>query len=60
MLVRYAANFLTNLDAIETFWDSNAFSEGFDRLIDELTGKVVPNLERHPKFGRDFLARSAD
>ncbi len=58
MLVRYAANFLTNLDAIEAFWDRSAFPAGFDRLMDELTCKVVPNLERHPKFGRDFLARS--
>ncbi len=60
MLVRYAANFLTNLDAIEAFWDRSAFPAGFDRLMDELTCKVVPNLERHPKFGRDFLARSVD
>jgi hypothetical protein len=30
---------------------------GFDRLITHLFDDVIPNLERFPKMGRDFLAR---
>ena len=31
----------------------------YDALLDVLSGTVIPNLERHPRLGRPFLARRA-
>lgn len=50
-------NFEANLARIEAFWDDNHFSLGYDRLLDELTDTVIPNLERHPRLGRPFAKR---
>jgi len=33
--------------------------EAYDALLDDLLGTVIPNLERFPEMGRDFLTRSA-
>ena len=55
--VRYTDNLKTNLLDIEAFWDENQFPQGFDRLVDELTEPVIPNLTRHPRMGRNFLQR---
>jgi hypothetical protein len=53
--VHFTANFEANLSAIEAFWADNAWPVGFDKLLDELTDTTVPNLERFPQMGRNFL-----
>jgi plasmid stabilization system protein ParE len=58
--VRITRNFERNLDAIEAFLTQAEAPEAFDRLLDELSERVIPMLERHPDIGRDHLARSAD
>lgn len=56
--VRIAANFERNLNSIREFLIEEGSSAGFDSLITPLFGDVIPNLERFPKMGRDFLARN--
>ena len=58
--VRITRNFERNLDDIEAFLTRAEAPEAFDRLLDELSERVIPMLERHPDIGRDHLARSTD
>ncbi|WP_345791864.1 type II toxin-antitoxin system RelE/ParE family toxin [Thauera sp. JM12B12] len=58
--VRITRNFERNLDEIEAFLTRAEVPEAFDRLLDELSERVIPMLERHPDIGRDHLALSAD
>jgi plasmid stabilization system protein ParE len=55
--VRIAANFYANLDSIRQFLDEENAAHAFDTLPDELFDQGIPNLERFPEIGRDFLAR---
>ena len=55
--VKLTANFERNLDAINAFWQECDAPHAYDDLLAELLQTVIPNLERHPRFGRDFLAR---
>ncbi len=56
--VELTANFERNLDAIDDFWRECGAPHACDELLAELLRTVIPNLERHPRFGRDFLART--
>lgn len=51
------ANFLTNLDSIREFLAEQDSEVAFDMLTMHIFDDVIPNLERFPKMGRDFLAR---
>ncbi|MBK7656022.1 MAG: type II toxin-antitoxin system RelE/ParE family toxin [Betaproteobacteria bacterium] len=53
--VHFTVSFEANLSAIEAFWADNAWPAGLDKLLDELTDTTVPNLERFPQMGRNFL-----
>lgn len=55
--VRVTANFEANLAAIERYWRSRGTPEALGRLVDELEHAVAA-FERHPRIGRDFLARA--
>lgn len=55
--MRITDNFTRNLLGIEAFWEDRQFPQGFDRLIEELTAPVIPNLTRHPRMARNFLSR---
>ena len=57
--IRLTENLAANLHNVETFWDENQFTQGFDRLVDELTDSVVPIFKRHPCMGRNFLQRQS-
>lgn len=57
--VQLSANFERNLADIEQFLCEADASQAYDALIDQLLGTVVPNLERFPDIGRQFLERSA-
>ena len=52
-------SFELHLGAIEGFLDETDAPGHFDTLLDTLHDVVIPNLERHPGMGRDFLARPA-
>jgi hypothetical protein len=56
--VELTANFERNLDAIEAFWQECGAPHAYDDLLAELLQKVIPNLEQHPRFGRDFLVHT--
>ena len=53
--VHFTVSFEANLSVIEAFWADNAWPAGLDKLLDELTDTTVPNLERFPQMGRNFL-----
>lgn len=55
--VRITANFQHNLDSIREFLIAREVEAAFDILITRLFEDVIPNLERFPEIGRDFLAR---
>ena len=56
--VRITANFERNLESIRAFLEEAAAPQVFAALLDELFDKVIPNLERLPALGFDFLART--
>ena len=57
MDIRFSASFLARLDDIERYWLDRNFSSGFDFLLEELSERVLPMLERNPRLGRRFMAR---
>ena len=40
------------------FWQECGAPHAYDDLLAELLQAMIPNLEQHPRFGRDFLART--
>ena len=59
LAVKITANFERNLDEIERFLTDADATQFFDALLDELSSTVIPNIERFPKMGRNFLDRPA-
>lgn len=59
LVVKITANFTRNLDSIEQFLNDADAPQAYDRLLDELTDTLIPNLERFPDLGRPFLVRPA-
>lgn len=57
--VKITANFERNLDEIERFLTDAETTQFFDALLDELSNAVIPNIERFPKMGRNFMDRPA-
>ena len=55
--VKLAANFERNLEAIEAFPDGAGAPQAYDRLLDDLVGTLIPNLEQFPAMGWPFLER---
>ena len=55
--VRLTAHFERNLEAIEAFLIEADAPQAFDALLEELSGTVIPNLQRFPGMGRPFLER---
>lgn len=56
--VKLTANFERNLAEIEQFLLEAEAPQAFNGLLDELLGKVLPNLERFPALGRPFFNRA--
>lgn len=52
------ANFERNLAQIREFLASAGADRTFEALIDRLESQWIPNLERFPDLGADFLARA--
>lgn len=55
--VKLSANFESNLEAIAEFLDGVDAPQAFDRLLDELSDTLIPNLENFPEMGRPLLER---
>jgi len=51
------ANFQRNLDDIQAFLTERDEAVYFQGLLDKLFDEVIPNLEKFPAMGRDFLLR---
>lgn len=58
-IVKLTAHFENNLEAIESFLAGTDALQAYDRLLDELVDTLIPNLERFPAMGRNFLERPA-
>lgn len=56
--IKITDNFEGNLEEIQHFLGDEKES-AFDDLIGQIFDVVIPNLERFPDIGRDFLAGSA-
>lgn len=52
------ANFDRNLAAIREFLSEAGAGAAFDQLLGRLGSEVIPNLQRFPELGADFLARA--
>lgn len=57
--VKLTANFEQNLGTIAEFLDGAGASQAFDRLLEELSDTLIPNLENFPSLGRPFFDRTA-
>jgi hypothetical protein len=57
--VRLTANFEANLAQLGDFGATQGAPQVYARLLDDLGDAVLGRLERYPRIGRDFLARSA-
>jgi plasmid stabilization system protein ParE len=57
-IVKLTANFERNLEDIERFLTEAEAPQTYDALLDDLLGTVIPNLERFPDMGRQFLSRT--
>ena len=57
--VKLTDHFERNLEAIESFLAEAGALSVYDRLLDELLDTLIPNLERFPGMGRNFLERPA-
>ena len=55
--VRLTANFERNLESIKTFLEERDATTAFSELLADLFDRIIPNLERFPDIGIDFLAR---
>ena len=55
--VKLTRNFESNLTALELFLDEVDAHQAFDRLLDDLSDTLIPNLESFPSMGRLFLER---
>lgn len=51
-------NFERNLSGIREFLSAEGASDAFDELVGRLASEVIPNLQRFPALGADFLARA--
>lgn len=58
--VEVTANFEANLDAVEAFLAQAESPQVFEALLNDLSGSIVPNLERFPEMGRPFLERPVE
>ena len=59
LAVKITANFGRNLDEIERFLTDAETTQFFDVLLNKLSNTVIPNIERFPKMGRNFMDRPA-
>ena len=55
--VRVTRNFEQNLEDIRQFLTDSEAPQAFDVLLDHLFVTLIPNLERFPAIGVDFMAR---
>ncbi len=56
--VLVTANFDRNLAGIREFLASAGVTAAFDKLVVRLASEVIPNVQRFPDLGADFLARA--
>jgi hypothetical protein len=56
--VRITRNFDKNLAGIRRFLEEQEAPREFQSVLEQLFGTVIPNLERFPEMGVDFLAKA--
>ncbi len=56
--IRVTRNFDKNLASIRQFLEEREAPQVFQSLLEQLFGTVIPNLERFPELGVDFLAKT--
>ena len=53
--VELTTSFLERLQSIEAFLTEAGATSAYDKLLDGLRSKVIPNLRRFPRMGRRYL-----
>ena len=53
--VELTKSFLDRLQSIEAFLTEAGASSAYDKLLNNLRAKVIPNLSRFPRMGRRYL-----
>lgn len=56
--VKATENFAESLDGIREFLREVGEASAFEPVLGWIFETVIPNLERFPRIGRDFLART--
>ncbi len=56
--IRITANFERNLESIRCYFQERTREERFEALLDQIFQVIIPNLERYPLMGTDFLTKS--
>ncbi len=54
------ANFEKNLQSIRCFYHELNHPEHYASLLDRLYDIIIPNLQKHPLIGFDFLAQNVN
>lgn len=57
-MVRATANFRRNLEEVEAFLAELEAPQSFEALLERIASEIVPNLERFPEIGAEFLSRA--
>ncbi len=56
--IKITVNFERNLESIRCYLHEQSTEHGFETLLDQIFEVIIPNLERFPLLGTDFLAKS--
>jgi len=58
--IKVTGNFDHNLESIRCYFHQHHQTEKYEKLLDTLFDKIIPNLQSHPMIGFDFLAQSVN
>lgn len=57
--IKVTSNFEHNLESIHCYFQHHQV-EKYEKLLDTLFDKIIPNLQSHPMIGFDFLAQTVN
>ncbi|EIJ33256.1 type II toxin-antitoxin system RelE/ParE family toxin [Thiothrix nivea] len=57
--IEITANFEANLESVRCFCHDMGKSDQYEKLLDELFGNIIPNLQEFPRMGADFCSLPA-
>ena len=58
--IKVTGNFDQNLETIRCYFYQQHQTDKYERLLDTILEKIIPNLQSHPMIGFDFLAQTVN